>query len=199
MMLPGAWRASVKRLCPVVFLAVAATIGFSGLAWAASDGDGALMDLLARGINFALLVIILAVVLKKSHVLGIFSTRTEDIKNRMEQLRREKEEAEARALSIRKRLDEFESEKNSILDEARRQGEAEKSVILAEAEKKVGQMLAHVETSLKEEIEDAKNRLRFEVADLAAEKAREIIAREINEDDQERMIKNFIENVRKVH
>ncbi len=188
-----------KRACLVILFSLVFLIGCAGVSWAASDGDGALLDLLARFINFALLVIILAVVLKKSNALGFFPNRVDDIKKRMEQLRREKEEAEARYLAIEKKLADFESEKKAILDEARRDGEAEKDIILAEAEKRVEQMLAQVESSLQQEVEEAKARLRWEVADLAADKAREIIARELNEDDQDRLVKDFIENVRKVH
>lgn len=189
----------VKRTCLVLLSSLALMIALTGVSWAASDGDGALLDLLARFINFALLVIILAVVLKKSNALGFFPNRVDDIKKRMEQLRREKEEAEARYLAIQQKLADFESEKEAILDEARRDGEAEKETILAEAENRVKQMLAQVESSLQQEVEDAKARLRWEVADLAADKAREIIARELNEDDQDRLVQDFIENVRKVH
>lgn len=188
-----------KRTCLVLLFSFVLLICCVDVSWAASDGDGALWDLLARFINFALLVIILAVVLKKSNALGFFPNRVDDINKRMEQLRREKEEAEARSLAMQQKLADFESEKKAILDEARRDGEAEKEMILAEAEKRVEQMLAQVESSLQQEVEDAKASLRREVADLAAEKAREIISRELNEDDQDRLVKDFIESVRKVH
>ncbi len=198
-MFPRRANREVKRTCLILLFSLVLMIAFTGVSWAASDGDGALLDLLARFINFALLVIILAVVLKKSNALGFFPNRVDDIKRRMEELRREKEEAEARYLAVQKKLVDFESEKEAILDEARRDGEAEKETILAEAENRVKQMLAQVESSLQQEVEDAKARLRYEVADLAADKAREIIARELNEDDQDRLVQDFIENVRKVH
>ncbi len=188
-----------KSACVVIFLSLVLLAGFTSVAWAAADGEGALLDLLARYINFALLVIILVIVLKKSNALGFFPNRVEEIKRRMEQLRKEKEEAEAKYLAIQQKLADFELEKKSILDEARKDGEAEKEMILAQAEKRVEKMLAQVESSLQQEVEDAKARLRREAADLAAEKAREIIAGELNEDDQERLVKEFIENVRKVH
>ncbi|MFO7783174.1 MAG: hypothetical protein ACQET7_03390 [Thermodesulfobacteriota bacterium] len=188
-----------KRTCLVLLFSLALLIGCTGVSWAAADGEGALVDLLARFINFTLLVIILAVVLKKSNALGFFPNRVDDIKKRMEQLRKEKEEAEARYLAIQQQLADFESEKKAILDEAQRDGEAEKEIILAEAEKRVEQMLAQVESSLQQEVQDAKVRLRSEVADMAADKAREIIARELNEDDQDRLVNDFIENARKVH
>jgi F-type H+-transporting ATPase subunit b len=188
-----------KRTVPVLLFSLGLIIFSAGTAWAASDGEGALLDLLARFINFTLLVVILGVVLKKSNILGFFPNRMEDIKKKMEQLQQEKEQAEARYSAIQKKLADFETEKQAILEEARKDGEAEKAVILSEAEKRVEQMLAQVESSVQREVNEAKARLRREVAVLAADKAREIISRELNEDDQDRLVSDFIENVRKVH
>ena len=175
--------------------------GAEGAAAAHDEGhdSGAMLDLLARFINFALLVIILAVVLKKSNALGFFSDRVDEIKKRMEQLQQEKEEAEARYRDVQKKLTDFESEKQEILEAARKDGESEKAKIIAEAERRVAQMLEQVESAVQHEVQDAKNRLREEVAELAADKAREIIAGELSEDDQDRLVNEFIERVGKVH
>jgi F-type H+-transporting ATPase subunit b len=163
------------------------------------DDSAALLDLLARFINFALLVIILAVVLKKSNALGFFSDRAEEIRKRMDRLQQEKEEAESRYREVQQKLKEFESEKESILAEARKDGEAEKAKIISEAERRVAQMLEQVESTVKQEMEAAKGRLRQEVAEMAAEQAREIISRELSEEDQDRLVNEFIERVGKVH
>ena len=163
------------------------------------DDSGAMLDLLARFINFALLVIILAVVLKKSNALGFFSDRVDEIKKRMERLQQEKDEAESKYREVQRKLTDFESEKADILAEARKDGEAEKAKIISEAERRVAQMLEQVESTVKQEVEDAKGRLREEVAELAAEKAREIISKELGEDDQDRLVNEFIERVGKVH
>ncbi len=162
----------------------------------AGHGDeGALKDLLARSINFALLVLILAVVLKKSNAFGFFSNRVEEIKRKMARLEEEKEEAEAKYREIKKKLEEFEDEKESILNEARREGEAEKQKIISEAETRVAQMMEQVESTIRQEVEEAKARLKQEVADMAAVKAKGIIERELNEEDQDRLVTDFINRV----
>jgi len=158
-----------------------------------------LMDLLARFINFALLVIILAVVLKKSNAFGFFGDRVEEIKKRMERLQREKEEAETKHREIEAKLKHFEAEKKDILESARKDGEAEKAKILEEAEKRVTQMMEQVELTIQQEVEEAKDRLKREVTDLAAEKAQDMISRELKEEDQDRLVSEFIERVGKVH
>lgn len=163
------------------------------------EDSGALIDLLARFINFALLVIILAVVLKKSNAFGFFSDRVEDIKKRMEQLQREKEEAEAKYHEVEAKLKDFETEKKDILESARKNGEVEKAKILEEAEKRVSQMMEQVELTIQQEVQAAKDRLKREVADLAAEQAQEMISKEMKEEDQDRLVSEFIERVGKVH
>jgi F-type H+-transporting ATPase subunit b len=161
--------------------------------------EGALLDLLARFINFALLVIILAVVLKKSNAFGFFSDRVEDIKKQMEQLRQEKNNAEAKYNEVEAKLKDFEAEKQEILEVARKDGESEKEKIIQEAQHRVAQMMEQVEITIQQELKDAKVRLKREVADLAAEKAQEIISRELNEDDQDRLVNEFIERVGKAN
>lgn len=163
------------------------------------DDEGALMDLLARFINFALLVIILAVVLKKSNAFGFFSDRVEDIKKQMDRLRQDKDEAEAKYREVAAKLKDFEAEKQEILESARKDGESEKEKILQEAQHRVAQMMEQVEITIQQELKDAKTRLKQEVADLATEKAQEIISRELNEDDQDRLVNEFIERVGKAH
>ncbi len=198
-------RCQGKHVRLTLLLAFLFLIGLAGGSQAfaaeeAAHGDaGAMLDLLARFINFALLVIILAVVFKKSNALGFFSDRVDEIKKRMERLQREKEEAESKYREVQQKLTDFESEKEDILAEARKDGEAEKAKIISEAERRVAQMLEQVQSTVEQEVEDAKGRLREEVAELAAEKAREIISKELGEDDQDRLVNEFIERVGKVH
>ena len=93
----------------------------------AHHDEGAMLDLLARFINFALLVIILAVVLKKSNALGFFSDRVTEIKNRMEQLQREKEEAEAKYKEVQRKLTDFEAERRRFSMRPARMGKRKKT------------------------------------------------------------------------
>ena len=185
-------------LVSTLFLLGAADISLAADTHGGED-SGALMDLLARFINFALLVIILAVVLKKSNAFGFFGDRVEEIKKRMERLQREKEEAETKHREIEAKLKHFEAEKKDILESARKDGEAEKAKILEEAEKRVTQMMEQVELTIQQEVEEAKDRLKREVTDLAAEKAQDMISRELKEEDQDRLVSEFIERVGKVH
>lgn len=163
------------------------------------DRSGDYLDLLYRFINFALLVIILAVVLKKSNALSFFSTRVEEIKEKLDNLKKEREEAEGSYRDIEKRLKDFEEERRSIIEQAKKDGEAEKDKIISEARERVKQIIEQAELTIKNEMESASNRLKQEVMDLAAQRAQEIIAREMTDDDQEKLINEFIERVGKIH
>ena len=163
------------------------------------DRSGDLLDLLYRFINFALLVIILFIVLKKTPVKEFLSTRSEEIRQKLEDLRREKEEAETKYSDIEAQLRGFESKRKDIIDQFRKEGLIEKEKIISDAQERVNQIIAQSEISIQQEIQSARDRLKKEVVDLAAKKAQEIIAKEIDEKDQDQLVNDFLERVGKIH
>lgn len=190
-----------KTVAPGVFLA--AHFLFAGgvalAAGAGADRSGDLLDLLYRFINFALLVIILWVVLKKANIKGLFAARGEEIEKRLEALKTGKEEAERKYRDLEKQVREFEQSKKGILDQFRAEGLAEKQRIIAEAEARVKQILDQAQSTMVREVESAKDRLRQELLGLAAQKAEGILAKGMTEQDQDRLVDEFIERVGKTH
>ena len=51
--------------------------------------------------------------------------------------------------------------------------------------------------TIQQEIETARNTLKLNIVELAAQKAQEIISREMNEGDQDQLINEFLERVGK--
>ena len=168
-------------------------------AGAGADRSGDLLDLLYRFINFALLVIILWVVLKKANIRGLFAARGEEIEKRLEALKTGKEEAERKYRDLEKQIREFEQSKKGILDQFRAEGLAEKQRIISEAEARVKQILDQAQSTMVREVESAKDRLRQELLGLAAQKAEEILSKGMTEQDQDRLVDEFIERVGKTH
>jgi F-type H+-transporting ATPase subunit b len=175
------------------------------LSYAASGaGEGAdrsadLKDLLYRIINFTLMVIILVWAFKKANIKDFFAARTREIKQRLEDLQREKDEAKEKFREIEGKLKDFEEEKKRILEQYRQDGEAEKEKIIAEAGNRVQEILNQAELTIKQETESARARLKQEMVEIAAQKAEEIIADRITEDDQDSLVDDFIERVGKIH
>ncbi len=177
-----------------------------GLAYASGGGEqgaahdsGRTLDLLYRFINFALLVIILVVVLKKVKIGGFFSSRIEEIKKKFDDLNAEKDSSEGRFQELEKKLKEFEVQKQEIIEQFKKDGAAEKERIIAEAKERADQILKQADLTIEREIQGARDRLRQEVVEVAAQKAQEIIEKEIKDDDQDHLVNEFIERVEKLH
>ena len=143
------------------------------------DGSKMLADLLYRGINFTLLVIILVVVLKKVGIKDFLESRREEIRTKMDDLKNEKGAAEARLQELETRLKELEAKRDEIIAEFKKEGMAEKDRIIAEAKERSAQMLTQADLAIEREIASAKEKLKQEIVNAAALKAEEIISREI--------------------
>ena len=191
-----------RKVILFIFLFALFSLFFYGPAFAASEGSDRsadLRDLLYRFINFTLLVIILSWALKKADIKSLFAKRIDDIRLKLETLKKDKEEAEEKYQTIDKKLKAFEEERAEILEQYKKVGEAEKERIIAEAELRVQQIIEQSEATIQQEIQSAKDRLKENVVNLAAQKAQEIIAREMKDEDQDRLVQEFIERVGKTH
>ena len=166
---------------------------------AAHDGGAATKDLIARCINFGLMVIILFVVIRKSSMKDFFSSRRESIREKLDELKRGKELAENRVKELEQKLKAFEEEKKRILEQFKAEGIAEKERIIKEAKERAKQILEQAEFTIQREMDAARGRLRQEVAELATKKAEEMISKEITDKDQEHLVSEFIDRVEKLH
>jgi len=152
-----------------------------------------------RLLNFGLLVVILVVILKKVNIGEFFSKRKEDIREKLETLQKEKDEAETRCQSLEKKLKEFEVQRKEILEQFKAEGAKEKEKIIVEARERAVQILTQADLTIEREIQGAKDTLRKEMVDLAAVNAQNIIAKEMTDKDQDFLVDEFIESVRKLH
>ena len=172
---------------------------FALAAGGGADRSGDLLDLLYRFINFALLVIILFIVLRKVPIKEYFSSRIEGIKKELEDLKKQREASQRKAQELEGKLKAFEGERKEILAQYRADGLAEKKRILAEARDRAKQILEQAELSIQYEMQSAKEKLKQDVVALAAQRAEEIIAREMTDKDQDRLVDEFIEKLGKTH
>ena len=156
-------------------------------------------DLLYRAINFSLLVIILFFVVKKTPIKSFFPNRIEEIKNNFEELNTEKELAEKRYKELDQKLKDFEASRQEIIDQYKAEGVAEKEKIISEAGHRAEQILHQAELTIQREIQAAGDKLKQEVLDNAAEKAQEILTKEMKESDQDHLVNEFIKSVEKLH
>lgn len=179
------------------------SVAFCGLAYASGGGDGgdggSVTDLLYRILNFVLMVIILVVVIRKTTIKEFFSNRKEEIRKKLEDLKRDKEIAESRCNELEQKFKEFELQEKEIIEQFKADGALEKKKIIAEARERATQILAQTDLTIEREIQAARNRLRQDVVELAATRAEEIIAGQIKDSDQDHLVNEFIESVEKLH
>lgn len=198
-------RWGAKRFPVFLLLTIAGLFLFFGLVQAAGDTahdqdrSADLKDLLYRGINFFLLVLILFLVLRKTGIKQVFRLRGEEIKEKLEDLRKHKEQAESKYRELEKQLLEFEKHKNEVIERFKAEGLAEKERIVAEARSKMNRIIEEAEASIHGEIYAARERLKSEMAALTALRAEEVILKEMTEKDQDRLVNDFIERVGKGH
>jgi F-type H+-transporting ATPase subunit b len=167
----------------------------------ATEGDRSadLRDLLYRFITFTLLVVILVIFARKARLMDYLSVRSEDIRKNLEDLRREKEEAEKKCSDMEGSLRDFESKKKELLEEYRMEGAAERDRIIEEARVRVQQIIANSEAAMEQEIRSIRNQLKRDIAEAAIGQAKEIILKEIKEKDNNDLINEFVERVRKTN
>jgi F-type H+-transporting ATPase subunit b len=216
----GRRKTKTWRWTIAIFLFALFFLLFNGMAFASGDdhasspeaieegahgeGHGAdrtadLMDLLGRFLNFTILVIVLVVVVKKFRVKDMLTARIDEIRQRLDDLKKEKEETESKYREAERKLREFDGEKKTIIEQFKKEGEAEKEKIIAEAQQRSAQILKQAELTIQQEMQSAKKKLREGVVELAAQRAGEIMAKEMTDKDQDRLVNEFIKKVGELH
>ena len=187
----------------IVGMALLFAIILSGFAFASGGGSGEshdqMLNLFYRILNFTLLVVILVVVIKKTSMLRFFGERRDEIKKKLEALTKERQVAESRSRELETKLAEFEIQKREILEQFRAEGAKEKARIIAEARERAAQLISQADRTIEREIQGASERLKKEVVEMAAQRAEEVIAREMKDSDQDHLVNEFILSVEKLH
>ncbi len=144
--------------------------------------------------NFTALAIILLKFLKNPLV--------DALKGRKQSIAAEFEDLEARRTDAEQEYKEYESKLAGIDDELKQmvetaitQGQKEKERIIAEAEKAAENIQRQAEMAIQGEISDAKRRLKADVTEQAALMAEEIIKKNLQDSDQEKLVEDYLTKV----
>jgi F-type H+-transporting ATPase subunit b len=181
----------------VLFLPI--LIALLGLdAWAAAEeGEhkgGSWLEFLWRVINFVILIAILYWFLAKL-IKDFFIKRRESIKEALEAAKKSKEAADRRYKELSDKIAQLEEKAKGIIAELREEGEKEKEKIIRDAGETAKKILEQAEVTASHEIKKAIAGLRQDAANLIVRLAEEAIKKEINAQDQERLIKDYIDKL----
>lgn len=151
-------------------------------------------DLWKRAINFVILAGALYYVLRKP-AKQFFSNRTESIKRTLEELERQKNEAENKYEEYRQKLLALEKEKGKIIQDFINEGEAEKAKIIEKANLTATHMKQEADVAIQQEIKNAKKVIREEIAELSAKMAEDLLKKHIKDSDQQRLVDEYLAKV----
>ena len=162
------------------------------LAYAAEGGGVA--DLFYPALNLLLLLVVLAVLLRKP-IRGYFSDRRLRIQGEIEEATRLRKKAEERYASWQKRMSELDAELERIRNTARQRAEAERDRII-EAARATAERIRHdAGVAVEHELRRAREQLREDAADLAVELAGDLVREQLDDADRKRLLDEFIDTI----
>jgi F-type H+-transporting ATPase subunit b len=164
----------------------------------ASGGDGGSKGWVStdtfRVMNFAVLVIVLVFLLRKPLSQALRS-RITVIKDQLEDLEARKDEAERKLAEYNEKLAQLEQEAEKIVEDYVKQGNEAKERIMKEAEASAEKLKAQARRNIEHEFERAKLALQEEIFETSLRKAEEIIKNKISDDDQDRIVDEYLKKV----
>ena len=188
-----------RKFIAVLFLLVLLLGVFSvSTALGASGGEGGSKGWVAtdtfRVMNFAVLAIVLIFLLRKPLTQAL-SSRIKTIKDELEDLEARKDEAEKKLAAYNEKLAQLEKEAETIVADYIKQGNEARERILNEAESSAEKLKAQARRNIEHEFEQAKLKLQEEIFETSLEKAEEIIKNKFSEDDQDRIVDEYLKKV----
>lgn len=155
------------------------------------------LSLIWQIINFLLLLFILYRVLSQP-TKNYLSQRKDRIQRSLEESHKAKKEAEEGYEEYERKLSLMEEELEEMRQNFRKEGEREKNRLIEEAEKEAKRIREQTELFISQELKKARSSLKEEMVNLAIRLAEEIIKRELNKEDQKRLLEEFISNLNKL-
>jgi F-type H+-transporting ATPase subunit b len=165
----------------------------------ASGGEGghegpSWFDFAWRVINFLILAGVLYWLLAKK-VKAFFTGRREEIRTALADAITAREEAEKKFREYAAKLDKATGEIDEITRMIQAQGLTEKERIIADARKAAEKMKEDTRSRMEQEFNKASRELRVEAVRLSTQMAGELLRKNIQADDHEVMVKDYIQKV----
>lgn len=174
-----------------------------GLVWAVEEhGEGhavhevhytksQFFDLLKRAVNFGLFIAILVYFAAKP-VGKMLRERLEGVKQTLEGVEQQKQEARKKYLEYEAKLAQLDKEREKIIDMFIGEGEKERQHIIEEAKKAAEDIKAGAKVTIEQEIKAARAQIRAEVAELVTKLAGDIIKQRFTKEDQDKLIDEYL-------
>lgn len=162
-------------------------------AWAAEGGLTG--EFFWQVFSFVLLVILLSRFLKKP-ARAYLAKRREEIRTSLEQVIQKEAISQAQLEEWEGRLAGLDREIAELKENIRREGEEERRRIIQRAEEERGRIREQAQLVGEQEVTKAQQGLKKEMIDLSVNLAERLLKEAIRPEDQERLVKEFVEKVR---
>jgi len=147
--------------------------------------------------NFTLLLVVLFFLLKKP-VKDFFRERATQLKDKLQDAAQKRDAALGKYQSVETKLKRIEDEIKNLVETIRQEGELEKAKILNDAQMQSERMLAESHKLIQQEVRKAKEVLKEEGIQIAIELASTHIRQNIQPEDQNRIVQEYLGKMEKL-
>lgn len=148
-------------------------------------------------INLLIVIAVLNILLYQP-VTKIMREREEKIEKSIADATKAKEESERLLAEYQEKLDNAKKEAQEIIERANKTGEEMRQQIIAEAQEEAARTLAKAKEEIAGEKAKALAEIRDEVANLALLVAGKVVNRTITDEDQRKLVEDFVSEVSKL-
>ena len=127
----------------------------------------------------------------------IIKTRQDYIEDNIKQSELAKSRANDNIIKSEEKLTQSHKQANEIIEQAKLDAEAERTRILEETSLQVSKMKQDAQEDIEQSKEDAKEEIRKEMVALALDASSEILSRNVNTKDNEKLADDFIRSIEK--
>ncbi len=151
-------------------------------------------DWLPRLVNFAIIAGVVVYFARKP-VRDLFKNRSADIAKAIQESKEARERAENALAEMERKVRDLEAEAARLIADAQSRGEKDRLALIAEATKAVADIQTQVKQGIDVEVQKAKTALAAEAAILSVDLAEGKIKEKINNQDHERIVKEYVAKV----
>ena len=174
----------VILLCAMEALAADST-GFTRSDW----------DMIMRWVNFIILAVLIIKYARKP-LTDFLNTQSENVAALIDRYERQKKEAELKIQEGRRQLTESEQRLKIVEERIITEGERRKAAVIEAARSESRIMIEAAQGKIEGQLREAHGILRAEIIDLATEKALSKIVTVIKDEDQDRLVQQWLEAAR---
>jgi F-type H+-transporting ATPase subunit b len=191
---------SIKKAIGIIS-GLAGTCLFAAIAFAEEAAHGGheetltfMGDWLPRLVNFAIIASVV-VYFSRKPIRDFFANRSAEIAKAIQDSREARERAVAALADLEQKIKGMEAETGRMVADAQARGEKDKKALVEEGRKIAQDVQAQVKQGIDSELNKAKAALAAEASLLALDLAEGRIKQKMNNQDQERIVKEYISKV----